>query len=334
MKWLKRILITILALIVILVVTVYATIHITPNPVAHLTRIAFSGGEEGVVYGRHPEYETWKQQVNVTKDVTYSSTQETSTFDAYVPNDQSKTYPTILWIHGGAFVGGDKQDIENFATSLAAQGYVVLCMNYELAPEATYPMPLSQTISFVSELPKFAQAYSMDLSQLFVGGDSAGAHIAFQFLTTQTNPDYRDLMQVAQVIEPDTIKGAISFCGLLDIAMYDETDSSFSNFLYDQSAWAYFDHKDWKDMVDDNGANFLPYITSDFPPTYLTDGDKDSFLDQANKVEALFLEKQIEVSALLWKDGDHPHEYQFHLDNEAGLQNFDRVLAFLTTYQR
>lgn len=329
MKWFKRIFIAILVLIVMLVAAGYATIHITPDPVAHLTRIGFSGGEKGVVYGRHPNYETWKQQIKITKDIQYSSTQETSTFDIYTPNDTSKTYPAIIWVHGGAFVGGDKRDIENFATSLTAQGYVILCMNYELAPEATYPTPLSQMSSFISELPKLAETFPIDLTQVFVGGDSAGAHIAFQFLTTQTNPEYREFMKVSQVIEPDTIKGAISLCGLLDIIRYDETDSSFSNFLYNQSAWAYFDHKDWKASVKTNGANFLPYITSDFPPTYLTDGDKDSFLDQAVDMEALLMEKQVEVSALLWKNGEHPHEYQFHLDQAAGIQNFDQLLAFL-----
>lgn len=329
MKWLKRFGIAFLCILLLGIGTSVIIVNLTPNPIAHLTRIGFSGGEEGVVYGRHPDYVNMQENIRIEKDLSYPSKYEQANFDAYYPKDTTQSYPVLLWVHGGAFVGGDKNDIENFATSLSSQGYVVLCMNYALAPEATYPTPLIQTMEMVSYLPELTKQLPMELSSFFIGGDSAGAQIAFQFLTTQTNETYREKLDLPLVIEPSTIKGAISFCGLLDLSQYDTTDSRFSNFLYDQSAWAYFKQKDWKEALRQNGADFSSYLTSSFPPVYLTDGDLNSFLKQAEEYKALLLQQGIEVVDLLWQSGEHPHEYQFHLDQDAGLQNFNQVLQFL-----
>lgn len=322
---------TIIGIFSFLLVGCILLVQCTPKPVNYLTRKGFSGGEEGVVYGLHPEYAQMKERVRIYQNHPYSSAYENASYDLYVPSDDTKSYPILLWVHGGAFVGGDKKDISTFATALASQGYVILCMNYGLAPEYQYPVPLQQVIELSEEIPAMAKQYPMDISQIFIGGDSAGAHIALQFVLTQVNEEYRAKLMEKQVLSPDVIKGYLSFCGLLDILRYDETDSSFSNFLYAQSAWGYFNEKDWKQAAKIQDADLLPYLTRSLPPVYLTDGDKDSFLPQAKRVKQILLNEQVEVSDCLWEDGEHPHEYQFHLDQEAGLENFQRVLEFLKT---
>lgn len=52
--------------------------------------------------------------------------------------------PTIFWIHGGAFVGGDNSGVEKYAMYIAAEGYNVVNMNYARPPEVNYPVPLLQ----------------------------------------------------------------------------------------------------------------------------------------------------------------------------------------------
>lgn len=309
-------------------------VQCTPNPVCYLTRKGFSGGENGVAYGLHPEYPQMENAVNVKKDLPYESAYENASYDLYMPKDDSKRYPLLLWVHGGAFVGGDKKDISTFATALASQGYAILSMNYALAPEASYPIPLKQVIEVSKHISTLSEQYPIDPTQIFIGGDSAGAHIALQFLLTQVNEEYRSVMKETQSLSPSVIKGYVSFCGLLDILEYDTTDSSFSNFLYAQSAWGYFDEKDWKQAAKAQSADVLAFLNSDLPPFYLTDGDANSFLPQAKEVQKILQKQGVVVESLLWESGEHPHEYQFHLDQEDGLQNFTQVLAFLTTYAK
>ena len=55
----------------------------------------------------------------------------------------------------------------------------------------------------------------LNIANLYVGGDSAGAQIAFQYVTVQTNPDYH--IGFSQAVPPQSIKGAISYCGPPDL---------------------------------------------------------------------------------------------------------------------
>ena len=55
----------------------------------------------------------------------------------------------------------------------------------------------------------------LNIANLYVGGDSAGAQIAFQSVTVQTNPDCH--IGFSQAAPPQTIKGAISYCGPPDL---------------------------------------------------------------------------------------------------------------------
>ncbi|APH17125.1 alpha/beta hydrolase fold family protein [Clostridium sporogenes] len=103
--------------------------------------------------------------------------------------------PTIIRGHGGAFVGGDKEQVDIFATTLASNGYVVLLMNYELAPEAKYPISIMQLEEFYSHIASIKTKYSIDKNQLFFAGDSAGAQIVSQFLAIQTNKEFPDKMR-------------------------------------------------------------------------------------------------------------------------------------------
>ena len=71
----------------------------------------------------------------------------------------------------------------------------------------------------------------LNIANLYVGGDSAGAQIAFQYVTIQTNPDYQ--VGFSQTIPPQSIKGAISYCGPLDLKQMvdDQSDSFFLTFF-------------------------------------------------------------------------------------------------------
>lgn len=58
---------------------------------------------------------------------------------------ESECVSDLVWLHGGDFVGGDKEQMLEFATYVTAQtGLAVLCLNYDLAPKAKYPSQSAQ----------------------------------------------------------------------------------------------------------------------------------------------------------------------------------------------
>lgn len=323
MKRWKKICLGVFLLLFTALISFGALLYFSPDTTSYLTQRAFANGD---AYPLHPQQEEKIKYIQIEHDLSYSSS-SLATYDLYYPKDNTVTYPVILWLHGGAYVGGDKQDCAGFLTMLASEGYVVVNMNYPLAPEDTYPAPLLAINELSLQLQTTASAYPMNLNQLFIGGDSAGANLAGSFVNIQMNPAYAKQLQMAPVWSRDKIKGYLSFCGLLDLYGYDETDSWFSNFLYKQSAASYFDDRHWKTSDTLQQLNFIDAIEA-FPPAYVTDGAKDSFQKQAEAFVAVLQERRIAVTSLFFEK-PLGHEYQFQLNTEEALKNYEQVLSFL-----
>lgn len=94
----------------------------------------------------------------------------------YRPTDASGAGPALLWIHGGGYVIGsaaqDDQLCRRFARELGA---TVASVDYRLAPENPYPVPLEDcyaALAWLAGLP------SVDPARVAIGGASAGGGLA------------------------------------------------------------------------------------------------------------------------------------------------------------
>ncbi len=76
-------------------------------------------------------------------DVPYATTSPAQRLDIYLPERGEGPFPVILFIHGGAFMMGDKRDfqISSFLGGLE-RGYAVVGINYRLSGEAVFPAGL------------------------------------------------------------------------------------------------------------------------------------------------------------------------------------------------
>lgn len=104
--------------------------------------------------------------------------------DLYTPID-SGNYPGIIMIHGGAWVAGDKANDSGHARKIASNGYVVMVINYRLAPKHKHPAQIDDCFEALSWMNRNAQELNVDLSRLGVWGYSAGGHLA---ALVATNP--------------------------------------------------------------------------------------------------------------------------------------------------
>ena len=84
--------------------------------------------------------------------------------------------PALLWIHGGGYIIGDaaQDDVlcQRFARRLGA---TVASVNYRLAPEHPYPVPVEDCYSALTWLSKLP---AVDPARLAIGGASAGGGLA------------------------------------------------------------------------------------------------------------------------------------------------------------
>lgn len=297
---------------------------LSPKPVSLFVRQSFEGGNEVAA----SDFEEKTKNVVVTRDIDYESSFEDGKLDIIFSNPNA---PTIFWIHGGAFVGGDKQDVEKYATYIASNGYNVVNLNYARPPEANYPTPLQQ----IEEAYQFIEAnqskYQLSLNQVYFAGDSAGAQLASQFVAIQMNEDFSPLASVGQVVPQSSIRGAILLCGPYDLKeVAEKSPSALNRFVFKRVGWAYIGEKNWEQSEAIKEASLLTNLPKEFVPTFITDGNTASFDSQGKRLAA-HLEKSNEVTAIFYteEDGELGHEYQFEMNLEASQGAFERLITFL-----
>jgi acetyl esterase/lipase len=88
--------------------------------------------------------------------------------------------PTLIWIHGGALIMGDRRGIDDtFRDPLVAAGFAVVSIDYRLAPETK----LAEILEDVQDACKWVRdkgpkLFQADPRRLAVAGNSAGGHLA------------------------------------------------------------------------------------------------------------------------------------------------------------
>ena len=116
--------------------------------------------------------------LRVTRDLTYGPDLR-NVLDVYAPQG-ARNAPTLLFIHGGSWTSGNKDEYKFVGESFARAGYVTAVMSYRLAPQNRYPAYIQDAAQALAFLRKNAGTYGGDPNRLFVSGHSAGAFNAVE----------------------------------------------------------------------------------------------------------------------------------------------------------
>lgn len=85
--------------------------------------------------------------------------------------------PAIIYIHGGAWMSGDRT-ANNRNAFLAAQGFFTISIDYRSSLYAVFPAQLEDAKAAVRWLRAHAAQYQIDPQRIGIWGHSAGAHLA------------------------------------------------------------------------------------------------------------------------------------------------------------
>lgn len=193
------------------------------------------------------------------RDISYGPYDHWNLLDVYCPRDTSQPLPTIVSVHGGGYVYGNKEIYRRYCMDLARRGFTVVNFNYRLAPKWRFPTPLYETNRVMQWLCANAGYYHMDPDRIILVGDSAGAQIASQYAAIATNPSYA--AQFPMEIPAIRIRCAGLYCGLYDILRHAARPR----------AGLYLDYlgKHKALPVSDPRLQLFDAITADYPPTFL-----------------------------------------------------------------
>jgi len=91
---------------------------------------------------------------------------------------EKKRAPAVVWIHGGGWESGSKDQFLQSIVSYAERGYVAVSVEYRLSQEAIFPAQIHDCKAAVRFLRAHANKYGIDPDRIGVSGYSAGGHLA------------------------------------------------------------------------------------------------------------------------------------------------------------
>lgn len=305
----------------------YAAFVLSPWPSALLTRLAFGYGasKATAALAKHIPAGIREQ-----RDIRYGSAEDEK-LDIYLPpGNVEPGRPVIVWLHGGAFVAGDRQDVAPYLKILAGRGFAAVAVGYTRAPTARYPGPVLQANAALGFLQREGQRLGLDPARIVLAGDSAGAHIASQLAAAFTGKDYAELLGLRPAVPPASLRGMALFCGAFDFTAVDPT-GPFGNFVR-SVLFAYFGTANPLDSERITEASIPRYVTEAFPPSFISVGNGDPLAPQSVVMAQALRDRGVRVDTLFFPPETEPklpHEYQFDLDRAEGRQALDRLTAFL-----
>lgn len=272
--------------------------------------------------------------ITATLDVKYGDGGANTAFDIFSPSTSTGPLPTVIWVHGGAWVSGDKSIRDPYARILAAEGYTVASLNYTVAPDATYPTAITQLNDAFGYIVDHAGELRVDPDRIVLAGDSAGGQLVSQLATMITSEPYAAAVGIAPTLRADQVRGVILNCGVYDVKGIPDIPG-IVGWGFRTALWAYIGTKDWSDTTGDKQMSTIDDVTADFPTTWISGGNGDPLTATQSKPMAAQLKSVgVDVTELFFPDDTTPalqHEYQFHLDNPNAQKALTSTLDWLAT---
>jgi acetyl esterase/lipase len=338
--WLKtktaRMVRTTIAGIVLLMALVLSFLFLSPKPFFYVFIQSGNAGRIPEGFSPPEGFEKIEKKSILYADNTYDSRYENSTYDIYLPTD-IKNPPIFVFFHGGGFIQGDKQMAAYYGPAVAAEGYAVISVNYILAPSGTLHDQTNQALDFLGYLPDIALQYNLDINNIFVSGSSAGGYLAARTITALYNSGYASQRGLDLPRNLD-IKGFILYSAPYEVSSIQavDTNSLTRNLALYEVGWAITGNRRWRsDTMLGAEYDLYAHIVPGMPPLFVSDGNHNSFTQQAKKYARVAKEAGLQVTELFFDDASEVrHGYQMDMDSKEARVSFAEMLEFLAEHRK
>jgi acetyl esterase/lipase len=194
----------------------------------------------------------------VARDVAYGEGPRRR-LDVYAPSARSGPLPVIVFIYGGSWSSGDKDDYEFVGAALASRGFVTVLPDYRLVPEVRFPDFLEDCAAAVRWVSDHVSGHGGDPQRIVLVGHSAGAYNAIMLALAG---DY--LLNAG--VDADSIGGAVGLAGPYDFLPFD-VDATRNAF---------------GDALDPELTQPVRFARADAPPLLLLWGEDDTTVGPRN----------------------------------------------------
>jgi len=187
--------------------------------------------------------------------------------DLYVPEKADGPLPVIVWVHGGAWLGGSKDNPP--ALPLVRHGYAVASINYRLSQHAPFPAQIEDCKAAIRWLRANAKTYNLDPAHIGVWGASAGGHLVALLGTAGGVKEWE--ARGGNADQSSRVQTVVDLFGPTDFTKmggsHDRADSPEAKLI----GGAVQDNKERAVK-----ANPIAYVGKDAAPFLILHGDKDN----------------------------------------------------------
>jgi acetyl esterase/lipase len=183
--------------------------------------------------------------------------------------------PVLVYIHGGAWVMGDKrQQGIPMLHELARRGWMCVAINYRLSPRATWPAHIVDCKRAVAWVREHIAEYGGDPGFIAVSGGSAGGHLSSLLALTPNRPEWQPGFE-----DLDTsVDACLPFYGV-----YDTTGDPALSGAYGPGLLDLLERRVMKTTISDNPDEFEQAspdhrVTSSAPPMFVMHGVNDTLV--------------------------------------------------------
>ncbi len=224
---------------------------------------------------RSPAEPKVPEGVTVHRDIAYvTDGHERQKLDLYIP-DTGENLPLIIWIHGGAWLGGNK---ERYAPmEYLKSGYAGASINYRLSQHAIFPAQIEDVKAAVRWIRANAKTYRLDPNRFAAWGSSAGGHLVAMLGTAGDITEF----EVGENLEVSSqVQAVVNYFGPTDFLQMD-THRLPDGLVHDapdspESKLVGGPIQAHEDRV--ARANPITYISKDDPPILIIHGDQDKLV--------------------------------------------------------
>lgn len=217
----------------------------------------------------------------------------------HIPHGIPDQAPALVYLHGGGFTLFSIDTHDRLMREYAEAGrFVVIGLDYPLAPEAKFPAALNLIVDFMLWLKDNAADWGIDASRIAMGGDSAGGNLSFA-----TCLRLRDLGSLALV------RAILSNYGGFIASISDEAEARFGGpgSILDraESRQYYANYLRSPDDARNPYACPLNADLSGFPPVFLVIPELDIVAEQSAAMEERLRGFRVPTEAKIYSGAMH-----------------------------
>ena len=159
-------------------------------------KIAYATGSLKLIENDYP----LPADVTEHKDLVYKTVDSLALkLSLYHSKGIKKDSPLLIFVHGGAWKKGKKEDYWHYLISYAQKGYITATVQYRLSGQAKYPAQLQDLDDAIIWLKQQAAEYHINKEKIALIGGSAGAHLVMMSSYTNRSKPQNNNKESAQV---------------------------------------------------------------------------------------------------------------------------------------